>query len=308
MVKQLKQLKIIFYIIISITFVYMLTNLNTSISSLSIVLTNFFKSLFPYLFTFLIINQILIKTNLIYLFGYIFQFITYPLFKINSKNSSLLLLSLLNGFPSSVLYSYIMVKENKIDKYSTHKIAHYLFLPSFTFIFYLVHTSLSSLYFTILIISLYLPPFIYLLINRNKSKDEFIEFKEIKKELVNSFNEFNYINDLKAIFSNSITTLINILGMISFYSIITLIIPFPLIKGLFEFSIPTLSILNSNYSELFKTLFTLIILVFSSLSSISQASVYFDDLSIKISSFIKIRIELLSLSLVIFTLCVYFYL
>lgn len=306
--KQLKQLKILFYITISIVFIYVLTNLNTSINSLSIVLTNFFKSLFPYLFTFLIINQILIKTNLINLFGYILQFITYPLFKINSKNSSLLLISLLNGFPSSVLYSYIMVKENNMDKYSTHKIANYLFLPSFTFVFYLIQSRVSPLYFTILIISLYLPPFIYLFINRNKSKDEFIKFKEVKKELINSFNKFNYINDLKTIFLNSITTLINILGMISFYSIITLIIPFPLIKGLFEFSIPTLSILNSNYSELFKSLFILIILVFSSLSSISQASVYFDDLSIKFSSFIKTRIELLSLSLVIFTLCVYFYL
>jgi hypothetical protein len=303
-----KYLKISFYLLISLVFIYLLFNLNTSITSLSYVLTNFFKSLFPYLFMFLIINQLLIKTNLIYLFGYILQIVFYPLFKLNAKSCSLLLISLLNGFPSSVLYSKIMIDNKKIEINSINKIANYFFLPSFTFVFYLIKNNLSFYYFLILIISLYLPPFIFLIIKRNKDTDKFIKLNELKKELIISFNSFNYLKDLKEIFLNSIMTLINILGMISFYSIITLIIPNLLIRGLCEFSMPSIAILTSKNSEIIKVLLILIILTFSSLSSISQAYIYLDELKLSLLGFIKIRIEMLTLSLFIFNLCLFVYL
>ena len=303
----MKIVKLAIYSLIFISFIYLIFNLNSSINNLSLVLVNFFKSLFPYLFIFLIINQLLIKTNLISLLGYFLQFFLYPIFKINAKTIVLLLLSLINGFPSSVLYSSIMIKENKINKKSTHTIASIFFLPSFTFIFYLIKNNLSFPYFLIFILSLYLPCFILLLINRNKSQDKYINFKQIKTDLINSFNSFNYINDLKNIFLNSILTLINILGMISFYSILTLIIPINLIKGLFEFSMPSLNILNGNNTEIIKSLLLLIILVFSSFSSISQALVYLQDISLSTSLFIKKRIELLSLSLFIFSILLYLY-
>lgn len=304
----MKYLKVSFFIILPFIFIYIILNLNTSISTMSIVLMNFFKSLFPYLFTFLILNQILIKTNLISLLGYFIQFIFYPLFKINANGCSIMLISFINGFPSSALYSSLLVKEKRIEKYSSHKIASICFLPSFVFVFYLVKNHLSSIYFLIFIISLYIPCLILLLIKRNKNIDKYIHLKEVIKEIKLSFNNFHYINDLKYIFSNSIANLINILGMISFYSIITLIIPSLLIKGLFEFSIPSINILSNNYSDIIKTLFLLIILVFSSLSSISQASIYLDEINLNILSFIKTRIVLLSLSLIIFNLCLYFYL
>lgn len=304
----MKLLKYILYGLISIVFLYILVNLNTSITSLSYVLMNFFKSLFPYLFMFLIINQLLIKTGLIDLIGYLLQLITYPLFKVNAKSASLLMISLINGFPSSVLYSYLMVKEGKIDKDKTHKIANFFFLPSLTFIFFLIKNNLSMKYFIFLVLSVYLPCFFMLLIQRNTKNDSYIEFSDIKKELKERFDKFNYIDDLKNIFLNSILTLINILGMISFYSIMTLIIKYDLIKGLLEFSIPSLNILNSNISELLKTLYLIIILVFSSFSSISQASVYLQDINLDIKTFIKTRIFLLSLSLIIFNLCLFLYL
>lgn len=303
----MKLLKLSLYTTLIITFIYIIFNLNTSINSMSIVLTNFFKSLFPYLFMFLIINQLLIKTGLMDLLGYILQFVLYPLFKLNAKSSSLLLISLINGFPSSVLYSSIMVKENKIDKLNTHKIASLFFLPSFTFIFYLIRNHLDKRIFTFFIFSLYLPTLILLLLNRNKSDDNYIIFKEIKGNLITSYNNFNFLKDIKEIIVNSILTIINILGMISFYSLITLLIPNNLLKGLLEFSIPSLNILNSNYSNIIKSLLLLIILSFSSLSSISQASLYLEDINLSLISFIKKRIELVSLSLIIFNLCLYIF-
>lgn len=303
----MKLLKLSLYTTLIITFIYIIFNLNTSINSMSIVLTNFFKSLFPYLFMFLIINQLLIKTSLIDLLGYILQFILYPIFKLNARSCSLLLLSIINGFPSSVLYSSLMVKEKKMEKQSTHAIATLFFLPSFTFIFYLIRNHLDKRIFTFFIFSLYLPTLILLLLNRNKSDDNYIIFKEIKGNLITSYNNFNFLKDIKEIIVNSILTIINILGMISFYSLITLLIPNNLLKGLLEFSIPSLNILNSNYSNIIKSLLLLIILSFSSLSSISQASLYLEDINLSLISFIKKRIELVSLSLIIFNLCLYIF-
>ena len=299
---HLKYIKLFFYFLISISFIYLIFNLNPAISSLSNVLINFFKSLFPYLFIFLIINQLLIKTNLIYIFGYLLQFICFPLFKLNAKTCSLLLISLLNGYPSSVIYSKIMLNDNKINKSSATTIAKYLFLPSYTFVFFLIKENLSNIYFTYFIISLYLPIILILLVLSKQSSDSYVSLKEVKKELENSFSNFNLITDLKTIFLNSILTLINILGMISFYSLITLFIPNLLFKGIFEFSMPSLLIISNNYHDKIKTLFLLIILTFSSFSSISQASLYLDDLTITTTSFLKSRIICLLLSISIYSL------
>ena len=290
---------------IFITFIYIILNLNYAITNMSIVLVNFFKNLLPYLFLFLIVNQLLIKTNIILIFGYFLQLFLYPLFKINAKTCSLLLISLINGFPSSVLYSSIMVKENKVEANTTHNIAKYFFLPSFSFVFFIIYKNLTPLYFNIFLLSLYLPSFFFLLFYREKSQENYIKINDVKFDILTSFNQFNYINDLKSIFIETIYTLINILGMISFYSIITLIIPFNFIKGLFEFSIPSLSILSSNSNDLIKSLQLLIILVFSSFSSISQATIYLKDINLTTSSFIKTRIALLSLSIIIFILCIF---
>ena len=163
---------------------------------------NFFKSLFPYLFIFLIINNILIKTKIILIFGYLLQWILYPVFKIDAKSCSILLLSLISGFPSSVLYSSLFNKEIKNES-SLKNIALLFFLPSLSFIFYLVRANLNSLYFTPFVIALYLPSFILLFIYRFKSHDNFITMNNLKLQIKNSFSSFDYINDLKQIFLSS---------------------------------------------------------------------------------------------------------
>jgi len=297
----MKYFKLFIYILITISFFALISNLSTNIDSLSLVLVNFFKTLFPYLLIFSIINQLLVKTKLLYLFSSLLEYFLYPIFKINSKEIALIMISILNGFPSSVIYSSIMKESNDLDDTQIKRISTTVFLPSFTFIFYVIKNNLSNNYFNILILSLYLPVIIYLFLSRYKSKSKYIGFK-ILGEIKIEYLKFNFIDTLKDIFLNSFYIILNILGMISFYSIITLIFSNYFIKGLFEFSMPSISILKSNYNELTKTYLLLIILVFSSISSVSQASIYFDKISITINEFIKKRITMLSFSLVIFTL------
>ena len=302
----MKYFKFIIYTLITISFIYIIINLNTSINEMSNVLVTFFKNLFPYLLSFLIINQLLIKTKIIYLISSFLEIILYPLFKINSKEIALILISILNGFPSSMIYSNIMKKSGDLDDNQTKRIAPLFFLPSYTFLFFLIKTNLEYSYFLLLIFSLYIPLLINLFITRNKSTSNPTN-KTIVKEITATFNEFNYQNTLKEIFLNSIYTIINILGSICFYSLITLVFPSLFIKGLFEFSIPSNKILISNIPSSNKTLLLLIILTFSSLSSITQASIYMDTNSITIKEFIKKRITMLFLSLIIFNLGLYVY-
>lgn len=302
----MKYFKFIIYTLITISFIYIIINLNTSINEISNVLVTFFKNLFPYLLSFLIINQLLIKTKIIYLISSFLEIILYPLFKINSKEIALILISILNGFPSSMIYSDIMKKSGDLDDNQAKRISTLFFLPSYTFLFFLIKTNLEYSYFLLLIFSLYIPLLINLFITRNKSTSNPTN-KTIIKEITATFNEFNYQNTLKEIFLNSIYTIINILGSICFYSLITLVFPSLFIKGLFEFSIPSNKILTSNIPSSNKTLLLLIILTFSSLSSITQASIYMDTNSITIKEFIKKRITMLFLSLIIFNLGLYVY-
>ena len=302
----MKYIKFSIYFIITITFFYLIMNLNKSIELVSYTLVSFFNTLFPYLLIFLIINQLLIKTKIIYFISSLLEPILYKFFKINSKEIALILISILNGFPSSMIYGEIMIKEKDLTYNQVKRIAPIFFIPSITFIFYIIKAQLLPLHFYVLIISLYTPLLIILFLSKKESNSKYIG-KSIVKEIKNSFSNFNYILVLKEIIINSFQTIINILGMITFYSLITIMIPFPFIKGLFEFSMPTLEILNSQYSSLIKTFLILIILVFSSFSSLSQASMYMETTKIKFKYFIKKRITMLFLSLLIFNLILFLY-
>lgn len=302
----MKYIKFSIYFIITITFFYLIMNLNKSIELVSYTLVSFFNTLFPYLLIFLIINQLLIKTKIIYFISSLLEPILYKFFKINSKEISLILISILNGFPSSMIYGEIMIKEKDLTYNQVKRIAPIFFIPSITFIFYIIKAQLLPLHFYVLIISLYTPLLIILFLSKKESNSKYIG-KSIVNEIKNSFSNFNYILVLKEIIINSFQNIINILGMITFYSLITIMIPFPFIKGLFEFSMPTLEILNSQYSTLIKTFLILIILVFSSFSSLSQASMYMETTKIKFKYFIKKRITMLFLSLLIFNLILFLY-
>ena len=302
----MKYIKFSIYFIITITFFYLIMNLNKSIELVSYTLVSFFNTLFPYLLIFLIINQLLIKTKIIYFISSLLEPILYKFFKINSKEIALILISILNGFPSSMIYGEIMIKEKELTYNQVKRIAPIFFIPSITFIFYIIKAQLLPLHFYVLIISLYTPLLIILFLSKKESNSKYIG-KSIVKEIKNSFSNFNYILVLKEIIINSFQNIINILGMITFYSLITIMIPFPFIKGLFEFSMPTLEILNSQYSTLIKTFLILIILVFSSFSSLSQASIYIETTKIKFKYFIKKRITMLFLSLLIFNLILFLY-
>ena len=146
-----------------------------------------------------------------------------------------------------------------------------------------------------MIISHYLPNIIILL------------FTKIPYNKIN----INLSNDLSTLIPTAITkslnTLINILGTIIFFNLLTLLIPnkWKIIIGFFEIT-NGLNILNTlNLSLITKAIFSLIYISFGGLSIIMQIKSILNDTSIKITNFLKSRFIHITLSLIIFILTTY---
>lgn len=261
------------------------------------VITTFSKTILPALLPFLILNQLLIKLGVIDILSYILQFISYPLFKISGKGSSIILIGIMNGFPSSAIFTSIMLKENQITKQEAQRLINCIFFPSISFLLAIIAKNINNKLFIYLILSLYLGGFILLYISSFKANDSsYISFKETLYTIKRKLSNFSFIQELKNIITYSFETLINILGIIVIFSIPSNIISkiinneFSLVlKGLIEFSIPSieLSLLNTTKKRI--ALFLITILSFSGLSSIMQASLFINETNLNTKQFIISR-------------------
>ena len=125
----MKKANIILLILFLIFIVYSLINIKETNASTMNVLITFSKTILPALLPFLILNQIIIKLGIIDLLAYFIQFISYPLFKISGKGASIIIIGLLNGFPSSAIFTSLMLKENQIDKEEAQRLINSIFFP-----------------------------------------------------------------------------------------------------------------------------------------------------------------------------------
>lgn len=280
--------------------IYSISNIQETKECTTKTLITFSKTILPSLFPFLILNQLIIKSGIIDLIGYFFQYISYPLFKISGKGASIILIGLLNGFPSSAIYTSIMLKNNQIEKKEAQRLINSIFFPSISFIFIIIKSNINNnTLFTYLTLSIYLSGFIFLYFSSLRLKEEtkLITFKETISNIKEKSNRFILAKDLKETISYSVNTLINILGTIVLFSIPSNIINSfihsnysYLLKGLIEFSIPSieLSLLDINKKSI--TLILSIILSFSSLSSIMQANLFISESNLNTKQFITNRI------------------
>ena len=296
-------------IIISIFFLlfltYTLLNIDeTKISTLNILQT-FSKTILPSLLPFLIINQIIISLGIIDFLSYFLQYISIPLFKISGKGASIIIIGILNGFPSSVIFTSLMLINNQIEKKEAQRLINAIFFPSISFLFSVLSPNLNNnKLFTLLIISIYLGGFILLYISSLKDTiPQIITFKETITNTKNKLNNFSLPIKLKEVIHYSFNTLLNILGIIVIFSIPCNIISKTvtnnasyLLKGLIEFSMPSISISLLSINKKTIVLLLSTILSFSSLSSIMQATIFINEASLNCKQFIINRIFMALLS------------
>lgn len=296
----MKKINISIAILFFIFCVYSLINIKETNQSAMNVLITFSKTILPALLPFLILNQLLIKLGIIDFLAYLLQFISYPLFKISGKGASIILIGILNGFPSSAIFASIMLKEEQITKQEAQRLVNYIFFPSISFLFAIIQNNLNNnTLFIYLLLSIYLTGFSFLYLSSFKANYslDYISFKETISTIQKKLTNLSFIKELKDIISYASITLINILGIIILCSIPCNIISklinndFSLIyKGLIEFSIPSIELSLLNVNKKRTVLFLSTILSFSGLSSIMQASLFISDASLNAKQFILNRI------------------
>lgn len=309
MVKLMKKYNIILSIFFFLFLIYSLLNIKEINASTMNILKTFSKTILPALLPFLILNQLILKLGIIDLLGYILQFISYPLFKISGKGASIIIIGLLNGFPSSAIFTSLLLQDKQIKKEEAQRLINYIFFPSISFLFAIIKTDLNNNYlFTILSLSLYLGGFISLYISSFKIKNdqEYISFTKTKEEIKNKLSTFKFARNIKDIINYAFSTLISILGIIVIFSIPCNIIGKMinnnftyLFKGIIEFSIPTISLLNSSLTKKRIVSFLATILSFSGLSSIMQASLFIEEANLSTKQFLINRtlISLLTITI-----------
>ena len=312
----MKKYNIILSILFFIFVIYTILNIQESKESTCNILITFSKNILPSLLPFLILNQILIKFGIIDFLSYIFQFISYPLFKISGKGASIILIGILNGFPSSAIYTSLMFSKKEIKKEEAQRLINFIFFPSLSFLFSILKTNLNdSNLFLLLILSLYLTGFTFLYISSFKLKEEvsLLSFNETIENIKQKQKNFVLAKDIKEIISYSFNTLLNILGIITLFSIPCLILDKMLpstisiiMQGFIEFSIPSIKI-SSLWENKKRIVLTLIpILSFSSLSSIMQANLFIHDASLNSKKFVFSRIIVSICSLFILFLFLFY--
>ena len=304
----MKKYNTIISIFFLIFLIYSLLNINETINSTLNILQTFSKTILPSLLPFLIINQIIISLGIIDLLAYFLQYISIPLFKISGKGASIILIGILNGFPSSAIFTSIMLINKQIDKQEAQRLVNSIFFPSISFLFSILLPNINDpTLFIFLILSIYMSGFITLYLSSFKAKtSQIIKFKQTLNSTKDKLVNFHLPLKLKETINYSFSTLLNILGIIIIFSIpcniINKICPGNisyLFKGLIEFSIPSIAISLSSLNKKMIVLFLSTILSFSSLSSIMQATLFINEASLNTKQFIlnRIMITLLSVTL-----------
>lgn len=284
--------------------------------SFNIWITNVFPSLFP----FFVLSEILMNYGFIELIGELFKPLFEKLFKINGNAAFVFIMSLISGFPSNAKYTRELYLQNKLTASEATKILMFSHFSNPLFI--LGTISLTFLndkrLGLIVMISHYSSNVIIGLLfrNYNPSKITCDKFSLKKAIMQMHYKRINNNKRFGAIITNSlinsINTLLLILGVITTFLIITTIIDNnfhlsllnkALISGFLEMTqgLKHVSLLNT-INE-YKAILICMIISFGGLSVHTQILSIISDTKIKYKPFLLARfIHVVISSLICFLL------
>jgi len=303
--------KILISIIIMILLLFcgyeILTNSKAVMDSVSYSFNIWINNLFPSMFPFFVLSELLINYGFIELIGELFKPIFQKLFKINGNAAFIFIMSIISGFPSNAKYTKELYLQNKISEKEATKIlmfSHFsnpLFILGTISITFLNNKKLGI----IVMISHYLSNIIigFLFRNYNKSiiKNEKISLKKAILNMHNKriTNKKSFGSVITNALTNSINTLLLILGVVTTFLIITTIIDknihLNLINKTFLSAFLEMtqglkhtSLLNIGINH--KTILITMILSFGGLSVHTQILSIISDTNIKYKPFLLARI------------------
>lgn len=270
----------------------LLTKSNEIKNSILVTFDLWKNNLFPYLFPFFVISDLLINLNLIELINKYLNSVMYKLFKINSSSSFIFFMSMISGIPSNAKYINSLLKSNKMNEYEAEKILLFSHFCNPLFIIGMIASILNNKKIALLILcSHYITNIIIGLIFRNFHPNNCVNF--IEKKTTN-----NFLRSISSSILNSINILLLILGIISFFSCVTTLInssiTSPILKsiicGIFEITGGINQINLLNISLKFKAIFITFIISFGGLSSHMQVMSILEDTNIRYLPYLLSRI------------------
>lgn len=186
------------------------------------------SSIFPSLFPFFIVSEILINYGFVELISEIFKPIMNKVFKVSGASAFVFIMSLISGFPSSAKYIREIYKKGLIDEKEGTKILMFTHFSNPLFILGTISlTFLNNKEVGLLILlSHYLSNIIIGLIIRNlypsKNENNSFSFNNVLKIMNKKQKSFGEI--LSGAVTNTVNTLLLILGTVTIFLIITAII------------------------------------------------------------------------------------
>lgn len=263
--------KNLFYLTIIIFLFLIFKNYTIVLSSTINAVEIWLYKVFPYLFIMIIINDLLISSNIVS--------------KFKNPSHYIFIMSLLSGTPSSAYITKKMVENNEISKTYANNTLLFTYFSNPLFLFAILKNIFPSSYIWLkLIIIHYISNFIIYLFYRNKLKEKFTP---------NNYFEVNLTGSIKS----SITTTTMVLGAITFYLIISNILlntfllpPYMAIifRGLLELTQGLNALINTNI--LGKELLAIIFISFGGLSIHTQVKCILDESKLDYKYFLKGRI------------------
>ena len=275
--------KNIFTIILLTILIYELIS-NSNIIKESI-LTSFDlwkNNIFPYLFPFFIISDLLINMNVIEIINKYLNNFMYKLFKINSSSSFIFFMSILSGIPSNAKYINTLIRTNDLNVYDASKILLFSHFVSPLFILGFISNIVGKHYSILILCIHYITNIILGLIFRNYhvNKKYSLNIKKTSNSLIKT---------ITSSIINSINTLLLILGVISFFSFISTTFSLYFENQLYKCIISSiLEITNGinnisllNISLELKSLFIIFVISFGGISSHIQVFSILEEYDIK---------------------------
>lgn len=277
--------KIIKSILITCTLLFIvsqiLINSSSIIDSVTLALDIWKNNLFPSLFPFFVISSLLINYGFVELVSEIFKPIMSIFFRMSGNCSFVFIMSIISGIPSNAKYINELLDKNMIDTNEAEKLlmfTHFsnpLFVLGTVGIIFLNNYKIGLL----ILIAHYISNIIIGISIRNYHPTEEKNSFSIKKAILNMnskrLESDNFGKVLTKVLIDGINTLILILGVVTFFLIITTIInnqinfnPLAksIVSGVFEMTQGLSFISKLNISMNIKIILTTMIISFGGFS------------------------------------------
>lgn len=291
----------IMQILILIIFLSLIFNSIIVTDELRNALNTFFTILFPSIFPFFLISDLLIEYNFVYTLNKLFHRLTKKLFHSSNSSSFIIIMSMLSGFPSGSKYIKNLYDKNLLSLDEANYLITFTHFANPLFVLTVTRNIVNKEMTIYILISMYLSNIIIGIITRPK--------KIINDRKLQINNSPSFTNALTSSIKDSFNLLLIILGNTCFFFLVTRLIDYYLslnnfyqaiINGFFDITkgINSIDILNINNT--FKSILIISFICFGGLNIHLQVKSIIADTKIKYDNFLLGRICQVAISSLLF--------